>query len=95
MAEGGEHAPALQTGVEMVCCRYVLDELVIRWDEVPPSAVLCQSEPGAAEPAGAEELAPEGSQVEPGEGTAGSRHGRCLRLEAGVQNLLGKQIIPG
>ncbi|OPJ83647.1 hypothetical protein AV530_006510 [Patagioenas fasciata monilis] len=95
VAEGGEHSPALQTGVEMVSCRYVLDELVIRWDEAPPSAVLCRSEPGAAKPAGAEDLAPEGSQMDPGEGTAGSRHGHCLHLETGVQNLLGKQIIPG
>lgn len=95
VAEGGEQAPALHTGVETVSRRYVLDELVIRWDEAPLSTVLCRSEPGAAEPSGAEELAPEGSQMEPGEGTAGSRPGHCLHLETGVQNLLGKQIILG
>lgn len=45
-------------------------------------------------PAGAEEEAPEGSQMEPGKGTAVSRHGHHTHLKMGAQTL-GKQTVLG
>lgn len=45
--------------------------------------------------AGAQEWAPECSQMEPGKGTAVSRRGRCSCLETRVEAPLGNQIILG
>lgn len=58
---------------------------------------LCHAEVREELPsvAGAQEWAPECSQMEPGKGTAVSRHGHCSCLENRVEASLGNQIILG